>query len=273
MRIDAHQHFLDPARADYPWLTEELEPIRRRFGPDELGPLLRAHGIDGTVVVQAQTSLAETASLLETAAATPFVLGVVGWVDLTAPEPGRALAGLGPGLVGIRHPAHDEPDPRWLARPDVQSGLDVVEERGLVFDLLVREAELPAALEAVRRHPGLTFVVDHLAKPSARDGASEAWAGGLAALAAAPNVACKLSGLVTEAAWDDWRAAGLLDYLRLALDLFGPERCMFGSDWPVCLLAADYGAVLELVETAVADLVPAERDAVLGGTAARTYGL
>jgi L-fuconolactonase len=271
--VDAHQHFWDPAAADYPWLTEELEPIHRAFGPDDLAPLLAEHGIGGTVVVQARSSLDETRLLLATAAAAPFVLGVVGWADLTDPALTTVLAELGDGVAGIRHQVHDEPDPRWLLRPDVQRGLASLGERGLPYDLLVRTAELPAARVAVGRNPGVSFVVDHLAKPPLRDGATEAWADGLAALAAFPNVTCKLSGLVTEADWSSWRGDELVAVLRRALDWFGPGRCLFGSDWPVCLLAAGYGDVLELVESAIADLAPDERAAVLGGNALRVYGL
>jgi L-fuconolactonase len=271
--VDAHQHFWDPATADYPWLTDELAPIRKAFGPDDLAPVLEAHGVVGTVAVQARSSLGETCSLLATAAAVPFVLGVVGWVDLTDEDLATVLAELGDDLVGIRHQVHDEPDVRWLLRPEVQRGLAAVGERGLVYDLLVRAAELPAAQETVRQNPGVAFVVDHLAKPPLRDGGTDAWADGLAALATFPNVACKLSGLVTEADWSSWQPHELVDVLRRALAWFGPDRCLFGSDWPVCLLAADYGAVLELVESAVSDLAADERAAVLGGNAMRIYGL
>jgi L-fuconolactonase len=271
--VDAHQHFWDPATADYPWLTDELAPIRKAFAPGDLAPVLEAHSIVGTVVVQTRSSLDETHALLATAAATPFVLGVVGWVDLTDADVSTVLAGLGDRLVGVRHQVHDEPDARWLLRPDVQRGLAAVGERGLVYDLLVRAAEMPAAQETVRRNPGMSFVVDHLAKPPLREGVTDAWSDGLAALAAFPNVACKLSGLVTEADWSSWRSDELIGVLRRALDWFGPDRCLFGSDWPVCLLAADYGAVLELVESAVSELADDERAAVLGGNALRIYGL
>jgi len=184
-----------------------------------------------------------------------------------------ALAGLGDELVGIRHQVHDEPDPRWLLRADVQRGLTTVGERGLVYDLLVRAAELPAAAEAARQNPGVSFVVDHLAKPPLREASTEAWAEGLTALAALPNVVCKISGLVTEADWSSWRKDELVAVLRQVLDWFGPERCLFGSDWPVCLLAAGYGEVLGLVESAVVELTAYERAAVLGGNAMRVYGL
>jgi len=272
--VDAHHHLWDPALADYPWMTDEVAPIRRRFGTDDLEPLLRAYGVDGTVVVQARASIDETRWLLDVASSTPFVRGVVGWIDLTDPDVRGVLAALRGGrLVGIRHQVHDEPDPDWLLRSDVQRGIAAVGEAGLAYDFLVRARELPAALETARRHPDMRFVVDHLAKPPLRDGQTEEWARGLEALSALPNVSCKLSGLVTEADWGGWRRDELIPYLRRALDWFGPERSLYGSDWPVCLLAAEYGAVLELVLAALDVCDDVERDAVLGGNATRVYRL
>jgi L-fuconolactonase len=248
MIVDAHQHFWDPARADYPWMTDELAALRRRFGPEDLAPLLDAHGVRGTLLVQARGSLDETRTLLEIAAATPFVLGVVGWVDLTG-----EVEGALDGLVGVRHQVEDEPDPGWLLRADVQRGIAAVGEAGLVFDLLVQEAQLPAAVETVRRHPEVRFVLDHVAKRPREDGD---WTKGVAALSDLPNVACKLSGLFT--------AADPVGTVERALRWFGAERCMFGSDWPVCLLAGGYGETLAVVGD--------DKD-VLAGTAIRTYGL
>lgn len=267
MIVDSHQHFWDPAQARYPWMTDDLAPLRRRFGPEDLEPELRRHQVLGTVLVQARASLDETHALLEVAAATEFVLGVVAWVDLTDPAAGRLLSEIGgASLVGIRHQVHDEPDPRWLLRPDVQRGLAAVADAGLVYDLLVRVAELPAAVEAARRNPELRLVLDHVGKPPLRAGELDLWAGLVAELAELPNVACKLSGLVTEAE----PGADLAPIVEHALRRFGADRCMFGSDWPVCLLAADYGTVLALVR----DVVPeSDRDAVLAGTAIRVYGL
>jgi L-fuconolactonase len=274
MIVDAHLHLWDPAHAEYPWMTEELAAIRRRFGPEDLEPLLRQNGIDGVVVVQARGSVDETRWLLEIADAAPFVLGVVGWIDLTDGDVADVLADLKSGrLVGVRHQVHDEPDPAWLLRDDVQRGVAAVGEAGLAFDLLVRTAELAAATETVRRHPDLRFVVDHLAKPPVRTGDIDAWARGLARLAELPNVTCKLSGLVTEADWTAWRSAGLSEYHRQAIGWFGTERCMFGSDWPVCLLAAEYGDVLALLLEVLTGLGKRERADVLGGTATRTYRL
>jgi L-fuconolactonase len=251
--IDSHQHFWDPATAEYPWMTDELAALRRRFGPADLEPLLREHGIAGTVVVQARHALDETRSLIALAAATPFVLGVVGWVDLTA-DVERQLRELDGRLVGVRHQVHDEPDPAWLLRDDVQRGLEAVAEAGLVYDLLVRTRELPAAVATARRHPHLQLVLDHVAKAPRSD--RDAWADGVRALAELPNVTCKLSGLFTEA---DPR--GTVEH---ALRWFGSDRCMFGSDWPVCLLASEYADALAIV---------GDDPDVLGGTAIETYRL
>jgi L-fuconolactonase len=274
MIVDAHHHLWDPALAEYPWMTDEVAAIRRRFGPEDLEPLLHKFCIDGTVVVQARASIDETRWLLQIADTTPSVLGVVGWIDLTDADVARTLADLNGGrLVGIRHQVHDEPDPAWLLRDDVQRGIAAVGEIGLAFDLLVRSAELPAAIETVRRHPETRFVLDHLAKPPVREGDTDTWAHGVAALADLPNVTCKLSGLVTEADWSAWRTAGLSEYHRRVIEWFGAERCMFGSDWPVCLLAAEYGDVLELLLQALSGLGERERADILGDTAARTYGL
>ncbi len=257
MIVDAHQHFWDPATADYPWMTDEVAPLRRRFGPEDLEPLLRRYGITGTVVVQARHSLDETRALLELAAATPFVLGVIGWVDLTgdvARQLEEACANLAQArLVGLRHQVHDEPDSAWLLRDDVQRGLTAAGEAGLVYDLLVRARELPAAVETVKRHPGVTFVLDHVGKRPQDDAA---WRDGVTALADLPNVVCKLSGLFVE-----HDPAGTVE---LALGWFGEERCMFGSDWPVCLLAAVYGETLAVV---------GDDEDVLCRTALRTYSL
>jgi L-fuconolactonase len=261
MIVDAHQHFWDPAVADYAWMSDDVEPLRRRFEPDDLAPLLAAHGVEATVVVQALGSLDETRVLLELAAATPFVAGVVGWVDLTGEFETRLN-----GLVGVRHQVHDEPDPNWLLRDDVQRGLAAVGDAGLPYDLVVRPAQLPAAVEAARLNPETTFVLDHVGNPPLRSGDVGAWRDSVAALAELPNVTCKLSGLFTLAE----PGADLAAVVDQALGWFGAERCMFGSDWPVCVLATDYGTTLALVHDAVPER---ERELVLSGTAVRTYGL
>jgi L-fuconolactonase len=268
--VDSHHHFWDPSRREYPWMSDELAAIRRPFGPDELRPLLADNGVDRTILVQTISSIEETREFLATAGTNDFVAGVVGWVDLASPSVAEALATLVSDLlVGIRHQVHDEADPRWLLRDDVQRGIAALGEAGLVYDLLVRTRELPAALETVRRHRDVSFVIDHAAKPRIAGGSWDAaWEKALAPLSDQPNVACKLSGLVTEADWKSWTVDQLEPYVRRVLGWFGPERCMFGSDWPVCLLAASYDRVMDALQQIVG-----MDDDIFGRTAQRVYGL
>jgi L-fucono-1,5-lactonase len=278
MIVDAHHHFWDPARADYPWLTDELVTIRRPFGPDDLAPLIASIGVEATVLVQTRSSLAETREFLATAATTPFVRGVVGWVDLTDPAVADTIAALrdGPGgdrLVGVRHQVHDEPDADWLLRDDVRRGIRAVSRAGLAYDLLVRARELPAARDLVASMPDTRFVVDHLAKPPIRDGPFEPWAALVASFADLPNASWKLSGLVTEADWQGWRPADLAPFVDHAIRVLGAERLIFGSDWPVCLVAASYAAVLATARELTAGLTDAERTAVFGDNALAVYRL
>jgi L-fuconolactonase len=278
--IDAHHHFWGPPNpVDYPWLTDELSLIRRSFGPDDLRSLLEANGVGRTVVVQARPSLAESGDLLATADRCGFVAGVVAWVDLTEPDVARRIDELrsGPGgerLVGVRHQVHDEPDPRWLLRDDVMAGLEAVAAARLVYDLLVREPQLPAALECARRLPDLTFVIDHLAKPQVARGPTDpGWEQALAPFSDLGNVACKVSGMVTEADWSSWRPADLAPYVDRVTGWFGDDRLIFGSDWPVCLLAAEYGRVMDTARGLLAGRPPAALEAIFGGNAARVYRL
>ena len=278
MIVDAHHHFWDTATADYPWLTDDLATIRRVFGPADLEPDLLAAGVDATVLVQTRSSLEETVDFLAVAGETPFVRGVVGWVDLTQPGVGDTIAELrerpgGGHVVGIRHQAHDEPDPEWLTRDDVVRGIAAVGRAGLVYDLLVRSRELPAALDLARRLPDVRFVIDHIAKPPIAAGALEPWASLIAPFRDLDHVACKLSGMVTEADWASWTPAELRPYVDRVLKTFGPDRLLFGSDWPVCLLGASYGQVFDTTRTLLQDLDRDELAAVFGGTAARVYRL
>jgi L-fuconolactonase len=253
--------------------------IRRRYGPEELLPLLAANGVDRTVLVQTISSLDETREFLATAAKTDFIAGVVGWVDLMGPSVKETVAGLREGLggkflVGIRHQVHDEPDPTWLLRPAVQHGIRAVGDAGLVYDLLVRTRELPAALETVRSLRNVRFVIDHLAKPQIVAGPRDLlWEAAIAPFADCANVSFKLSGMVTEAGWTDWTPDDLRPFVRHALEWFGPERCLFGSDWPVCLLAATYSQVVEAVKYTLSDLDSTGSEAVFGGNAIRLYRL
>lgn len=270
MIVDAHHHFWDPARRDYPWMGEDLAPIRRRFGPEDMRPLVEAAGVDRTILVQTVSSEAETREFLDTAAANDFVAGVIGWVDLTSETVDATLASLRSDLlVGIRHQVQDEADPDWLMRPDVQRGIALVGEAGLVYDLLVKTRELPAALRLVQRHRDVSFVIDHAAKPRIAGGTwDSAWEQGLAPFSDETNVACKLSGLVTEADWKSWTPEQLEPYVTRVVGWFGAKRCMFGSDWPVCLLAANYPQVMD----ALRQIVGNDHE-IFGGTAARIYGL
>ena len=280
MIVDAHHHFWDPARADYPWLTEDLAPIRRAFGPTDLAPSLAATGVDATILVQTRSSEDETEEFLATASATPFIRGVVGWVDLRDPGVEDAIARLraapgGTRLVGIRHQVHDEDDPEWLLRDDVRRGIAAVGRAGLVYDLLVRTRELPAARAVVADMPDVRFVVDHLAKPPIRDGALHPWADEVDRFGSLPNASWKLSGLVTEADWATWQPADLRPFVEHVLATVGPERVIFGSDWPVCLLAAPYERVVSTARALLegAGLSGGEQAAVMGDNAAAVYGL
>ncbi|MBL1118379.1 amidohydrolase family protein [Streptomyces sp. 110] len=277
--IDAHQHVWDLSVRDQDWLNgPALEPLRRDFTLDDLRPQTAAAGVDATVLVQTICVPEETPEFLALATGDPLAAGVVGWTDLTSPAVTDALAELralpgGDYLVGIRHQVQGEADPDWLLRPEVDRGLAAVASAGLAYDLVLRPEQLPAAVEAARARPELTFVLDHLGKPPVRPRRPDTWANDLRALARLPNTVAKLSGLVTEANWDTWSIADLQPFVAVALEVFGPRRLMFGSDWPVCTLAADYGQVVATTRELLEELSAHERDEVLGGTAARVYRL
>ena len=275
MRIDAHQHFWRYDAAQYGWITEELGALWRDFLPDDLEPLLRAAGVDGCIAVQARQDEAESVWLLELAEQHPFVRGVVGWVDLRAPDVGERLDALGasPYLVGIRHVVQDEPDERFLLGADFLRGVREALARGLRYDVLIYARQLGAAVEFADALPGQALVLDHLGKPDVEGGEFESWATGVAQLAQREHVHVKLSGLVTEADWTSWTPAQLERYLDHVLECFGPRRVMFGSDWPVCLLAAEYPRWLEVLTSWSERLGGDERDALFGANAARFYGL
>ena len=278
LRIDAHMHVWDLAVRDQPWTAGDLAPLHRTFSLDDTAGERGRAGVDGVVLVQTLAVPEETPELLMLAEANPVVAGVVGWVDLTADDVGEQLQRLRAGpfgdrLVGIRHLVQGESDPRWLCRPDVRRGLSAVADAGLVYDLLILPHQLPAAEETVAALPELRFVVDHLAKPPIASGEIEPWATGMRALAALPNVTCKLSGMVTEADWSNWTTDHLRPYAELVIDAFGADRVLFGSDWPVCTLAAGYREVVDAAEELVTALSAAEREAVFGGTARAAYGL
>jgi L-fuconolactonase len=277
VRVDAHHHVYDLAVRDQPW-TAPLPALRRSFGLAELRPHLAAHDIAATVVVQTVTDAGETPELLALAAGDELVAGVVGWVDLRACDVTDRLAELTAGaggdkLVGIRHQVQEELDPWWLSRADVRQGLAAVAAAGLAYDLIVTASQLPATIDAVRALPQLRFVLDHGGKPRIAAGEIEPWRSQVAELAQLPNVAVKLSGLITEADHREWTVDDLRPYADSLVDAFGPDRVMFGSDWPVCLLAASYDDVLAATEELIAGLTPDERAAVFGEVAVRTYRL
>lgn len=276
MRVDAHQHFWKYDPAEYPWIGEGMQRLACDYLPADLAPLLQAEGLSGSVAVQARQTLEETRWLLSLADEHPAMLGVVGWVDLRSPEVGEQLRELAthPRFVGVRHVVQDEPDPRFLLGDAFVAGLRQLHGFGLAYDLLLFPQQLPTAVELAGMMPEQRFVLDHLAKPRiAADGPLDPWRTDLRALARHPNVSCKLSGLVTEADWRGWKPEDFTPYLEVALEAFGPQRLMYGSDWPVCLLAAEYAEVFGIVDDFIGRLTEAERAAILGGNATRFYRL
>jgi L-fuconolactonase len=274
MTVDAHHHVWDLSVRDQDWIAED-SPIRRDFTVADLVPEARASGVERTVLVQTVTVAEETPEFLALAADHDLIAGVVGWTDLTRPGVADELARLrdlpgGRFLKGIRHQVQGEPDPEWLLRADVRRGLTAVAEAGLVYDLLVLPYQLPASVKAAASLPQLTVVLDHLGKPPIASGAMEPWAADIRALAAHPNTVCKLSGMVTEADPAGWTVDDLRPYADVVVEAFGPDRLMFGSDWPVCGLAATYGQVLDTARELVA---AADHKQIFETTATRVYDL
>jgi L-fuconolactonase len=275
MRIDAHQHFWRYNPQEYEWIDESLSCLRRDFLPEDLKPELERSSFDGAIAVQARQKLEETRWLLELADASPFILGVVGWVDLQSPDVRSQLVQFAknPKLLGIRHIVQSEPDDRFLLRPDFQRGIATLEEFGLTYDILIYPRHLSIAVEFVRRFPRQRFVLDHLAKPFIKAGTLHPWREDLARLAESPNVFCKLSGLVTEADWQNWKPEDVSPYLDMAFECFGPERLMIGSDWPVCTAVAPYSQVMDLVIRYLEAYPASVRNAVLGANAQKFCNL
>ncbi|MCU1317449.1 MAG: Amidohydrolase [Candidatus Acidoferrum typicum] len=275
MHIDAHQHFWRYDRREYGWIDDSMAALRRDFLPGDLKPELERCGFQGCVAVQARQTLEETRWLLELAEHAPFILGVVGWVDLRSPrlrfelEP---LAGKSK-LVGVRHIVQSEPDERFLLQPDFLRGIATLEEFDLAYDILIYSRHLPVAAEFVARFPRQRFVLDHLAKPPIKSGAVDSWARGIRELASFPNLFCKVSGLVTEADWQVWKSEDMRPYLDVAFECFGTSRLMIGSDWPVCTLAAPYSPVMDVVKDYIGKYAAEERNAVLGGNAGKFWRL
>jgi len=275
MRIDAHQHFWNYEAVRDAWITEEMSILRRDYGPEDLRAELRVNGFDGSIAVQADQSEEETRFLLELAARHPFVVGVVGWVDLAAADIEERLANFRSfeKLCGFRHIVQSEPDDNFMLRAEFRRGIGCLSQFGFSYDILIYPRQLPAAIKMVASHPDQKFVLDHIAKPEIKARKLEPWTAQMRELAALPNVFCKLSGLITEADWKNWKADDCRPYLEVAWDCFGADRLMFGSDWPVCLLAGSYARAYSLVAEFMAGRLPEEQGRVFGTNAARFYGI
>ena len=275
MRIDAHQHFWTYKPHEYAWIDDSMQRLRRDFVPEDLRPELERAGFAGSIAVQACHSLEETRWLLRLASASPYILGVVGWVDLCSEDLRDPLTEFSKHakFLGVRHVAQSEPDDRFLVKPEFLRGIQALEEFDLTYDILIYPRHLKVARELVERFPRQRFVLDHMAKPPIKSGALEPWARDFRGLAKFPNVFCKLSGLVTEADWKGWRPDHLKPYLEVAFEAFRPERLMIGSDWPVCTVAGSYSAVMGAAMELVKQFAGQAGEAVLGGTAARFWKL
>jgi L-fuconolactonase len=271
MRLDAHQHFWRYDAKLYDWIGEGMHVLRRDFVPEDLAHELAAAGLDGSIAVQARQDLAETRELLEFAHTSPVVRGVVGWLDLCSETLGAQLDEFAgdTALLGVRHIVQDEPDDNFLLRPDFVRGALQLRERGLTYDILIYAKHLPVARQFAEQLSEQPLVLDHLAKPPIAAAELEPWATHIRALARCENVMCKVSGMVTEANWGEWKPADFRPFLDVVFEAFGTDRLMFGSDWPVCLLAANYGEVYELVR----EYAGSDQDALFGGNAARFYGV
>lgn len=275
--IDAHQHFWNLEQVSYPWLLPAYGPIYRTFTPEDLEPQLKACGVDGTVLVQSANGFEDTRAMLGNAARFSWIEGVVGWLPLTEPritERALEVFGLEPKFKGMRHLIHDEPDQDYLLKPELLGSLKLLASRGMTFDVV---SVLPRHLEHVStlaaKVPSLKIVIDHLSKPPIKDGGWQPWADLLARAAEHPNVYAKISGLNTAADWEDWKAGDLERYIEHALKVFGPDRLMFGSDWPVAVLAGDYAKVWNATNTVLDRIAPEHKDRLLGLNAVEFYGL
>jgi L-fuconolactonase len=275
MSIDSHQHFwrYDPAR--YGWIDERMGVLQRDFLPEQLASELDANKIDASIAVQADQSEQETLFLLDLAKRSRRIAGVVGWVDLVSPRLDDRLKVFSQfeKLRGLRHVAQSEPDDRFLVRPDFTRGISRLQEFGFTYDILIYPKQLPAAIELVAKFPEQRFVLDHLAKPEIKTKNIAAWATLIGSMGRNPNVYCKLSGLVTEADWRRWSPANFDPYLDVVFEAFGVDRLMFGSDWPVCLLAASYKQVKDIIADFVERKAPKAKEKIFGANAVRFYDL
>ncbi|MBE7555951.1 MAG: amidohydrolase family protein [Anaerolineales bacterium] len=275
MRIDSHQHFWHYNLAEYGWMTDSMAVLKKDFLPEDLAPFLKQAGFQGTVAVQARQNLQETEWLLELAGQHDFIKGVVGWVDLRSPHVRSQLETCTrhPELKGIRHVVHDEPDDYFMLLPEFLAGLALLAEFNLTYDLLLFPRHLPIAVEVVKQFPDQRFVVDHIAKPFIRTKTISPWDSDMRELAKFENVYCKVSGMVTEAAWGLWAVADFYPYLDIVFDCFGPDRLMFGSDWPVCTLSGAYADVARIVQEYLQQFPGEIQEKILGRNAVRFYNL
>lgn len=274
-RIDAHHHLWRYAKEEYGWITEDMSALARDFLPEDLRQELLPSGVHGSIAVQARQTLEETTWLLKLADEFDFIRGVVGWAPLASPEFPALLERLQgfEKLKGLRHVIQDEPDDDFMNRSDFNSGVALLKRYGLVYDILIFERQLPAAISFVDRHPAQVFVLDHIAKPRIRDHEIEPWRMNIRELARRENVYCKVSGMVTEANWKNWCLADLQLFFDVVLQAFGPKRLLAGSDWPVCLLATTYRTWFSTVEEFVRPLSLSEREMILGGVTSEVYSL
>lgn len=276
MIIDAHQHFWELGRFDTKWLeTPEHKPIHRSFLPKDLKPLIDKAGVSQTVFVQTQHNLEENRWALGLADANPWIVGVVGWVDLASPDCEQQLLEFKrhPKFVGVRHITQGEPDDDFIVRPEIIRGLKVLSKHEIPFDLLFYVKHLQHAQTLARQLPELKMVIDHLAKPRIKDHRLDDWEANFRAAAKFPNVYCKLSGMVTEADWKQWKPVDLKPFVQTALDAFGADRLMYGSDWPVSVLAGDYPRVLGALNEALGNITAEEREHIFQQTAREFYRL
>jgi L-fuconolactonase len=280
MIIDSHQHYWQFDKSadgfDYEWLSApQHKPICRDYLPADLKPHLAATGVEKTVFVQTQHNVEENRWALGLAEENDFIAGVVGWVDLASEQCEEQLLEFKdhPKFAGIRHVTQDEPDDNFIIRPEILRGLKVLEKHSVPFDLLFYTRHLFHAAQLARELPDLPMVVDHISKPKIKDGIVEGWEADMRRAAGAPNIFCKLSGMITEADWQNWKPVDLKPFVEIALDAFGPERCMFGSDWPVCELAGSYGQVHAALVESVGSLSDSETARIFGGTAKEFYNL
>lgn len=273
--IDSHQHFWQVGRFDYPWMSSDLGVLYRDYLPNELEPIIQKNGVNKTVLVQASNSIAESRWLLELANANSFIAGVVGWVDLMSPEINTQLDELcaDPKFKGVRHLVESEPEDDWLVQPAVLKGLQQLAARGLSYDLLVHTRHLKHIPQVAESCPDLALVIDHLAKPPIARNELNEWSHAIEPLGRYPNINCKLSGLVTEANWNSWDSDDLCLFVDFAIEVFGMDRMMFGSDYPVCLLAATYDRVLESFQEILKYDSDADREKIFSSNAAKFYRL